>query len=139
MRHATFLLLLPLLACGGAEFSEQPYCHSDCDLPHTDPPSVHFVSPSPGDTFFLTTVLVAAATDDKGIDHVQFDFHDGVDWIPLTPAPLQAPPWTVEFGRYADTVRLHVNVQLEVRAIAVDIEGNADTAFITGQPWHPFP
>ena len=127
-----FLGLLTLGACAGQEFSEQAYCHVDCPVPPTNPPFVHWVFPATSkDTIYLTSVVIAGASDDRAIDHVELAFHDQTVWLPLTPSPFQAPPYTIELGRYLDTMRFHVATQAELRAIAVDIEGNADTALIT--------
>ena len=128
-------LLIPglvlLVACGD-QFTEQPYCHTGCPLPHTNPPVVTWIRPQPGESLTVNYDLYVGVMDDKGVDHVDFLF----EGQHITPSPIQAPPFTAEFGRYIDTVHINPGV-ITITAIGTDVEGNADTVDINVVSWKP--
>lgn len=116
------VVVLALLACNGDPFTAPARCLSDCPLPLTKPPVVHFITPAPGELVTPNTTLYASATDDRRVTGVEF-FHS---WVKIHPGVIGAPPYRMILGKYPTGLPAFPGtIALEV--VAYDIEGNADT------------
>ena len=87
----------------------------------TTPPTVTVTSPEGGSDLRGTVDVTADASDNIGVDHVDFSFFDGSEFIPL--GSDSTPPYTVPFDtRQFDDFAHNSGT---VYAQAFDIAGNA--------------
>ncbi len=125
-----FGLYLVTSGCSSPSFAPFERCEVDCPLPPTVGPVANWVFPGPGAPVRATDVLHVTAVDDLGIAHVEIYWeglkvHAGV----IAGAPYTAP-W---LGLPTITVNYTDGDPVNFMAIATDMEGNADTVFVTAQ------
>jgi hypothetical protein len=121
--------LLALAGCSSPPFSPFARCEGECPLPPTIKPVANWVHPASGGQIRRTDVLHVTASDNIRIAHVEFFWegikvHAGV----VAGAPYTVP-WDgypgVNLGGYTD------GTPVNFMAIATDVEGNADTTYVT--------
>jgi hypothetical protein len=126
-----FLILLG--SCSQGSFSPLGRCEVDCPLPPTVPPVITWVQPTPGAVVGRTSDLVVSATDNVGVERVEFYY--SVLGFKLHPGSVGAAPYRAVLGKYFDGFP-DPAAPIFVYAVAWDLEGNSDTATITLN-WNP--
>jgi hypothetical protein len=120
-----------LAACGDGPFAPAARCEVDCPLPPTVKPVANWVHPASNAFIRRTDVLHVTATDNIRVAYVEF-YWEG---IKVHAGVVAGAPYTVlwdghpgvNLGGYS-----HGNL-INFRAIATDVEGNADTTDVTAR------